>query len=234
MFAAESEGKLPKGTALRWAHHTPDIKKLPERKKKKKEDCCKEANVALAQNVGKNTQQTLSRGLQNPFSRAQQNMQAQMPGSRQGVPGVSGVSGLRSLMSMPTAPGMPKTASLRDMRNVAFGKDPLSRYQSWTNIEHRMPRFLRDHVNNKHVQPHLDKAVNQFGSAALGMLGGLATTGYSLYNHFKNPQQHQEYQAPSRQFDMHAGRTGRPTTTVNQNLGLRRDGRRPDSGIPMD
>lgn len=30
MFAAESKGELPKGTAKRWAHHTPDIKALPE------------------------------------------------------------------------------------------------------------------------------------------------------------------------------------------------------------
>lgn len=31
MFAAESRGELPKGTAREWAHHTPNIKKLPER-----------------------------------------------------------------------------------------------------------------------------------------------------------------------------------------------------------
>lgn len=31
MFAAESRGELPKGTAKDWAHHTPNIKKLPER-----------------------------------------------------------------------------------------------------------------------------------------------------------------------------------------------------------
>ena len=30
MFAEEARGGLPKGTALRWAHHTPNIKKLPE------------------------------------------------------------------------------------------------------------------------------------------------------------------------------------------------------------
>jgi len=35
MFAAESRGELPKGTARRWAHETKDIKKLPERKHKK-------------------------------------------------------------------------------------------------------------------------------------------------------------------------------------------------------
>jgi hypothetical protein len=31
MFSAESRGDLPKGTALRWAHDTPNIKKLPKR-----------------------------------------------------------------------------------------------------------------------------------------------------------------------------------------------------------
>lgn len=30
MFAAEKRHELPKGTAKRWADHTPDIKKLPE------------------------------------------------------------------------------------------------------------------------------------------------------------------------------------------------------------
>jgi len=34
MFAAEARGDVPKGTAERWAHHTKDIKSLPERKKK--------------------------------------------------------------------------------------------------------------------------------------------------------------------------------------------------------
>lgn len=31
-FAKESKGELPKGTAKRWAKHTPDMKKLPEHK----------------------------------------------------------------------------------------------------------------------------------------------------------------------------------------------------------
>jgi hypothetical protein len=34
MFAAEARGEVPKGTAERWAKHTPNIKKLPARKKK--------------------------------------------------------------------------------------------------------------------------------------------------------------------------------------------------------
>lgn len=36
MFAAESRGELPKGTAERWADHTPNIKKLPEKVRHKK------------------------------------------------------------------------------------------------------------------------------------------------------------------------------------------------------
>jgi hypothetical protein len=32
MFAAEERGEIPKGTAKRWADHTPNIKKLPEKK----------------------------------------------------------------------------------------------------------------------------------------------------------------------------------------------------------
>lgn len=32
--AKESKGELPKGTTSRWAKHTPDMKKLPEHKKK--------------------------------------------------------------------------------------------------------------------------------------------------------------------------------------------------------
>lgn len=38
MFAAEARGDLPEGTAKKWAKHTPDIKALPERVKKKKKD----------------------------------------------------------------------------------------------------------------------------------------------------------------------------------------------------
>ncbi len=34
MFAAESRGDMPKGTAEEWAHATPNIKKLPEHVKK--------------------------------------------------------------------------------------------------------------------------------------------------------------------------------------------------------
>ena len=36
MFAAEARGEVKKGTAERWAKHTPNIKTLPEKKKKKK------------------------------------------------------------------------------------------------------------------------------------------------------------------------------------------------------
>lgn len=34
MFAAESRGEVPKGTAERWAKHTPDLRHLPEKAKK--------------------------------------------------------------------------------------------------------------------------------------------------------------------------------------------------------
>lgn len=37
MFAAEERGEIPKGTARRWAEHTPNIKSLPERVSKKKQ-----------------------------------------------------------------------------------------------------------------------------------------------------------------------------------------------------
>jgi len=37
MFAAEERGEIPKGTAKRWAEHTKNIDKLPERKRKKDE-----------------------------------------------------------------------------------------------------------------------------------------------------------------------------------------------------
>lgn len=36
MFAAEARGELPKGTARTWAHHTPSIKALPNKVRKKK------------------------------------------------------------------------------------------------------------------------------------------------------------------------------------------------------
>jgi len=36
MFAAQERGELPKGTAERWAKHTPNIKNLPEKAKRKK------------------------------------------------------------------------------------------------------------------------------------------------------------------------------------------------------
>lgn len=35
-FAKEARGELPKGKAEEWAHETPSIKSLPERKGKKK------------------------------------------------------------------------------------------------------------------------------------------------------------------------------------------------------
>jgi hypothetical protein len=35
-FAMEKAGQLPKGTAERWAAHTPSIKRLPKKLKTKK------------------------------------------------------------------------------------------------------------------------------------------------------------------------------------------------------
>ena len=37
MFAAEERGEVPKGTAKRWAKHTPNIDKLPQKKKQQAE-----------------------------------------------------------------------------------------------------------------------------------------------------------------------------------------------------
>ena len=36
MFAAEARGEVKKGTAERWAKHTPNIKSLPNKVKPKK------------------------------------------------------------------------------------------------------------------------------------------------------------------------------------------------------
>jgi hypothetical protein len=38
MFAAEADGRVPSGTAKRWAKHTPDMKGLPARVGEKDED----------------------------------------------------------------------------------------------------------------------------------------------------------------------------------------------------
>jgi hypothetical protein len=35
MFLMEKQGKLKKGTAKKWAHETPNLKRLPEYKRKK-------------------------------------------------------------------------------------------------------------------------------------------------------------------------------------------------------
>lgn len=35
-FALEKEGKLPMGTAMKWMHETPNITRLPKKKKRKK------------------------------------------------------------------------------------------------------------------------------------------------------------------------------------------------------
>ena len=35
-FAMEDRGEMKKGTAKEWAEHTPNIKKLPEHKKRKR------------------------------------------------------------------------------------------------------------------------------------------------------------------------------------------------------
>lgn len=49
-FAAERRGELPKGTARRWAHETPNLKSLPERvsKKKKKGFTYEQINLGFA------------------------------------------------------------------------------------------------------------------------------------------------------------------------------------------
>lgn len=36
MYAAEKRGEVAPGTAAKWAKHTPSIKRLPKRKRKKK------------------------------------------------------------------------------------------------------------------------------------------------------------------------------------------------------
>ena len=55
-FSAEARGELAKGMARQWAAETPNLKKLPERKKKKK----KEASVALPVNYEQNVQKSMN------------------------------------------------------------------------------------------------------------------------------------------------------------------------------
>lgn len=47
MFAAEDRGEVPKGTAKRWAHHTKDIKRLPEKAHSKESAAWFGRNVAM-------------------------------------------------------------------------------------------------------------------------------------------------------------------------------------------
>lgn len=49
-FAMEERGELPPGTAERWAHETPNLKKLPERvgKKRRRRKRRREAEMASA------------------------------------------------------------------------------------------------------------------------------------------------------------------------------------------
>ncbi len=59
MHAAESRGDVPKGTAKRWAKHTPNIKALPE--KKTVEQTKKQAAVlAIVKNLFKQADATLA------------------------------------------------------------------------------------------------------------------------------------------------------------------------------
>lgn len=57
MFAAEDRGEIPKGTAKDWAEHTPNIKKLPERKK---ESTMKKTSNQIADAVSCKLAKTLS------------------------------------------------------------------------------------------------------------------------------------------------------------------------------
>lgn len=52
MFAAESRGELPKGTAERWAHHTNNIKALPEHVAHKKASSVMQDVLAGLQMLG--------------------------------------------------------------------------------------------------------------------------------------------------------------------------------------
>lgn len=52
MFAAESRGEVPKGTASRWAHHTKSIKKLPEKVHEKKGDDMKSIAYRMGHDAG--------------------------------------------------------------------------------------------------------------------------------------------------------------------------------------
>jgi hypothetical protein len=46
-FAAEARGELPEGTAIRWAHETPDIKALPKKVRKKRKPAGESATASL-------------------------------------------------------------------------------------------------------------------------------------------------------------------------------------------
>ena len=51
-FWAEKKGKLPKGTAEKWAEETKDVKSLPERKRPRRDGSGKGKRKGLGQNKG--------------------------------------------------------------------------------------------------------------------------------------------------------------------------------------
>jgi hypothetical protein len=59
MFAAEERGDVPEGTAERWAKHTPDIKKLPEKKDSEKKAFIQSFVSTFMSKVGEITGATL-------------------------------------------------------------------------------------------------------------------------------------------------------------------------------
>jgi len=176
-----------------------------------------------------------------------------MPGGPQVAPALQ-MPGLKSLTQMPVkqANAPPRRGFFSNAYNAAFGKDPLSRLDSWSAIQHRMPGFVRNHVNNKVIAPQVQGYVDQvrnafmgpsdgmnwrervsslFGPNALDTLASLPGTGllagaglgaYSLYKGLKQTPQ-QPGQLMPRQFNV--GSSSPRAGTVNSNLGLDNTGR---------
>jgi len=225
-FAAEERGEFPWGTALRWAHETPDIKKLPERKKKKCKTSAFRPPLMAAQN---NNRIAAGQGFQVPRAQPanfQQNTaNVLQPGSASQA--LRGVPRLPSLAASMIPRGSAKQAGvLSDAYNAAFGENGLERLQSWNNVKGYLPGSLRSHITETQVNPAIREALWEAGKTGLGLLGGGLLGAYSLIRGLSKPK------SPAMGLTQSTipslTELTQPLRSVNENLGLTACGRHPD------
>jgi hypothetical protein len=179
-FAMESRGDVPEGTARRWAHETPNIKRLPEKlkDKKKKKKRSKKASLELAFDLGR------KRAFEEAGLKTAGALGKTLGGTKHlWIPGLAGSyfagpeNRLEGALLGLAGGALGRHYGLKAMRRAFFSPEELkilAKLKSSRKLEKGAPELFKQFEAFKAQKPIIELAASGLGGAGAGYLANKA------------------------------------------------------------